>query len=236
MKKSNILIVLPVVLILTGLIFYNFKLKELYDTKAYKSRYKDMEFTPIPGIEHLDIQSANARNMNIEYGTKEGIWIYKSYRKIIKRAIKGNVLSLDFIAELEEKNTFWSPGIILVTKNLKSVTTSPGFKDFGNNMSQASISISNYHLDQLDLKIAPHVNMSLSNLKVNTLNAVVGNETQDWAQLALNSTVTVNHASFDVPGKGMLDLSNPKIAKVSYHLSDSASVSLSGKALEVIKR
>lgn len=236
MKKSNILIVLSVVLILTNLIFNNFKLKQLYNANNYKSRYNDMEFTPTPGIEHLDIQSANAIDIDIEYGTKEGIWIYKSQRKIIKRTVKGNILSLNVIEKLEDKNSFSSYGMILVTKNLKSVVTSPGFKDFDNNAPHRSISISNYVLDQLDLKIAPHVNVSLSNLKVNTLNAVVGNETQDWAQLALNSNVTVNHASFDVPGKGKLDLSNPKISKVSYHLSDSARVSLSGKALEVIKR
>ena len=228
--------VLPVVLIVTGLTFYNFKRKELYNANNYKSRYKDMEFMPTPGIERLDIRSANAIDINIEYGTKEGIWIYKSQRKIIKRTVKDNILSLDFIAKLEDKNSFRSSAMILVTKNLKSVVTSPGFKDFNNNAPHRSISISNYVLDQLDLKIAPQIDMSLHNLKVNTLTAVIGNETQDWAELALNSTVTVNHASFDVPGKGKLDLSNPKISKVSYHLSDSARVSLSGKALEVIKR
>lgn len=235
MKRSNILIFLPVILILSGLIFYSFKLKELYNTGDYKSRFKDMEFTPMSGIVHLKIESADVIGLDIEYGEKEGIWIYSSNKNNIKKVVKGDTLNLNLIAYPNDSEYLMGYGMILVTKNLKSIITKPGFSDFGNDAAHSSISISNYVLDQLDLKIAPHVIVSLNKVKLNKLNAVVGNKTQDWAQLWMGSDVIIDDASFDIPGKGVLELKNPRIKKADYHVSDSAEVSLNGKVLEAIK-
>jgi len=72
-------------------------------------------------------------------------------------------------------------------------------------------------------------------MEMQTFNAIVGSKTSKDAELTLSSDTKINNATLNVPGNSKLTLMDPKIVKTNYLLSDSATVSLNGKVVQMIK-
>ena len=239
MKTSTMLIITAVVITLGSLIAFNYTIKAAYLTGEYKNRFREMNFTAISAVEKINIQTEKLSDIQIEYGDKEGIWVAKKIKDLVKFDIKGNLLNLSVSETCKQTNSSRINGqIIIVTKKLNAITTTPYYipkegESYWSGLIE--ISLKGYHLDQLDLQIASFVNVYLHRMEIQTLNATVGTKTSKEAELTLSSDTKINNATLNVPGKSKLNLLDPKIVKTNYMLSDSATVSLNGKVVRMIR-
>ena len=231
------LIILVCLVTLGSLTAYNYQLKKVYLSGSYKSRFKDMSFTPVKGIENIDIQAANLLGVQIEQGEKEGIWINRRVKDNVVFKVNQHTLILDLTSSSKSQDEReWEGEVIVITKKLNSIATTPYFSAKRSELYSAlSSSVKGYQADHMDVQICQNVSFSLDDMKLNTLHAVVGNKAKGGAELVLSAKNKINNAQLDIPGKSTLTLQDPQIVKTNYNLSDSASVSLSGKMIKLIK-
>lgn len=236
MKTSTMIIITAVVIIMGCLTAFNYNLKGEYLSGEYKSRFKNMDFTSLKGIEKLDIQHANLLGVLIEQGDKEGVWINRDIIDQVHYKVNAQVLTLR--ADQGETDGFVAQrgGVIIVTKMLNTVKTSPDTKESkGYFRGPGEISINGYQLDRLDLEVGKDVRVSLNNMKLNSLHAAVGDKAHGRAELLISADTKINTAQMDLPGASRLTLLNPTIVKATYNICDSATVTLSGKVVQMIK-
>lgn len=230
MKKSTTLILITVLVVLGGLISYNFKLKEVYDTKAYRNPYNGMEFTSLSGIEKLNVQSANAMNIKVLQGDKEGIWVDENFKNNVKFNVRGAVLNLDFLnADAENKRRLLGYTVILITKKLNSIVTTHTEMEINDSYTGGQLAVENYSMDKFDLQVASDLKVNLSNVRINILNAVVGDQHPGIATLRVPYNTSVNTANFNVGTNGSLNLDGAKIIKTVSNIVDSSNVSVNVK-------
>ena len=158
---------------------------------------------------------------------------------MVKFDVKGQTLNLSASETGRHMNSSRINGqIIIITKKLSVIATTPYYiPKEGESYwyGSSEISLKGYHLDQLDLQIASFVNVYLRRMEMQTLHATVGTKTSKDAELTLSSDTKINNATLNVPGKSKLNLLDPKIIKTNYLLSDSATVSLNGKVVQMIR-
>lgn len=130
MKISTIFIIIVCLVTLCSLTAYNYQMKKVYLSGDYKSRFIDMSFTPVKGIENIDIQSANLLGIQIEQGEKEGIWINKRVENNVVFKANGHrlILGLTTISRMQDDRV-WEGEVIVITKKLNTVVTSPYFSN-----------------------------------------------------------------------------------------------------------
>jgi hypothetical protein len=239
MKKSNMLIITAILIVMGSLVAFNYTLKAVYLTGEYKSRFNGMDFTPLNGIEKLIIQTERLSNVHVEYGEKEGIWVDRDIKEKVKFETSQHTLNLgESDASKQEKSSWINGRIVIITKNLNAIATVSNFKPKKGERypyGSSEISLKGYHLDQLDLQIESYVSVYLHRMEVQTLNAIVGTKTSEGAELTLSSDTKINSATLNVPGNSKLTMLDPKIVKTNYLLSDSATVSLNGRVVQMIK-
>jgi hypothetical protein len=236
MKTSTIMIIAAVLVTFASLTAFNIDVKKIYQSGAYKSRFRGMDFTDLKGVDNINIQSADRMTIRIEQGDKEGIYITGDAKNNVIPSIKANTLTLDLSAESKSTGyRSWSD-IIITTKNIATLNLgSSNVNDPGKGYKEGDVSLKGFKLNNLDLTIGKFVNVSLEGISINTLKAQVGNEKDGRAKLSISSDTEINSAQFDVPGASTLELYNPKLVKAVYNLTDSATVTLSGKVVNIIK-
>lgn len=236
MKKSSIMIITAVLVTLGSLTAFNIDVKKVYLSGAYKSRFRDMEFTSLKGIENLDLQNADQMGIEVQYGTKEGIWIHKSVKEQITTNIVGQTLKIGIDKNSKEDGGIGWGRVIIITRKLGKVNTTSNLHiTQENSYYDAQVSISGYQEGNLDLQISDGVSVSLSSCKLNQLTANIGDEKYGKADVHMGSDMKINTATFNIPGMSSLTLAAPDITKVTYNLSDSATVTLNGKLVQMIK-
>jgi hypothetical protein len=236
MKTSTIMVITAVLITLGSLTAFNINVKKVYQKGDFKSRFKEMGFSPLKGVENIEIKSADRMTVRLEQGDKEGIWIGNAEKEHLSSHFEGNTLVLDLSAEaITTGYRSWAE-IIIISKTLKAVNlrttqAKDSKEDFGN----GEIRFYGYHLDQLNLQVGKMVNAELNKMQIHTLRADLGNQKDGKAMLTISSDSKINTAEFNVPGRSTLQLYNPDLVKAVYNLSDSATVTLSGKVVKMIK-
>lgn len=229
------MIIAAVLVTLGSLTAFNINVKKVYLTGVYKSRFKDMEFTPLKGIENLDVQNADQMGIQIEYGTNEGIWINKAVKDQVITAIGKNTLKIELDKNRKEDRGVGWGQVIIVTRKLSKVSTASNLHINQENYYAAQVTINNYPEGDLDLQISDGVSFTIGTCKLNSLRANIGDKKYGRADLRIGSETKINTALFNIPGTSSLSLQAPDITKITYNLSDSATVTLSGKLLQMIK-
>jgi len=236
MKKSTIMITAAVLIILGSLTAFNVKIKKIYLTGAYKSRFNGMHFTPMSGLQNLDIRNANKLGITVEQGDKEGVWIREDIKETYLLDFHQHTLVLDVSKEAKEKGHNSWGDVLIITKTLNKVTTTPYLMDQESDANHnGNVELKGYQLTKLDLNIGLGGTVSLYKMQLDTLSAIVGDKKTGNAGLFIASDTKINTANLTVPGRSTLTLADPKITKAVYNLSDSATVSLNGKLVQLIK-
>jgi len=236
MKTSTIMIITAVVLTFASLTAFNIDIKKVYQSGAYKSRFRGMDFTALNGVDDISILSADRMSVQIEQGDKEGIWISSGDKYDVIPKVKGNTLVLDLAAGSKSTGFRSWADIIIITKNVAKLNLgSSGDNRHDAGYNNGDLHLKGYKLDTLDLNISRSVNVYLEATGINNLIAKVGNEIEGKAKLSISSNTEINSAQFNVPGASILELYNPKVVKAVYNLTDSATVTLSGKVVKMIK-
>jgi hypothetical protein len=241
MKLSTIFIIATAVVSLGMLTAYNFSLKASYQKGGYKDRFNEMEFSSVKGLTAVQINAANKFAINIEKGEKEGLWIRDRIKNFVKVSRVGATLTIDLTDEGKGRNfNTNSDDIILFSNTLNDVSTVPYFTKQehaeGWRHNGGDIRIKGLKVDSLNLQIGKFTSIYMSYVKTGTLTAIVGEVGIEEGSLTIDSSNEIAFADLSVSGKSAILLLNPKIVKTRYNLSDSATVTLSGAALEGMKK
>lgn len=239
MKTSTMFIIAAVVATFIGLTAYNFSLKASFLKGDYKNPYYGLTFNQVQDVNRVELLSANRITIRIQQGKTAGLWLRDRLKGNLVWTKNGNTIKIDLTKEAKDNGfQIWDNELILVMPNTVKLTSRAYHKDKEEekraNIS-GSINISGFQQDSMQLDLGRYTRTFLDKLKVNKLNALIGNKEQGNASLVLSSANQINTAAFDIPGSGSLDLMDPNITKTHYTISDQATVSLNGKALQAIK-
>jgi hypothetical protein len=240
MKTSTTLIIAAAGIMLAGLILYNFSLKASFDNGDYKNRYYGLKFTPLTNLNEIHVESANKIAVQIEKGSKEGIWIKEKTSDKLKWAVTGGVLNINLTDKAKKDgDRIYQQDIIIVAKQIDKVITHPYFANAEEEKSayiSGSIGVKGFHQDQMDLILDNSTMLDLSKTTLNTLNAKIGLKPVGSATLNITTDNNIKTAVFSIPGAGNLSLLNPTIIKTNYQLSDKATVTLNGSPLKMLSQ
>lgn len=241
MKLSTIFIIATAVVSLGMLTAYNVSLKASYQKGGYKDRFNEMEFSSVKGLTAVQINAANKFAINIEKGEKEGLWIRDRLKGFVKVSQVGATLTIDLTDEGKKRNLNRNEDdMILFSNTLSAISTAPYFTEEENeggwHHDSGDIRIKGLKVDALNLLIGKFTSIYMNHVKTGTLKATVGEIGTGEAGLTVDSANEIAFADLSVPGKSKISLLNPKIVKTRYNLSDSATVTLNGTALEGMKK
>ncbi|PTS95501.1 hypothetical protein DBR11_21205 [Pedobacter sp. HMWF019] len=239
MRTSTILIITAVIITLICLAAYNFNLKASYLRGDYKNPFYGLEYNAVKNINALEIESANKISIRVEQGKTEGLWIRDRIKDKLVWSKVGGVLKIDLTKEAKESD-FHVNGqeLILITPNMYKIVAHPYIiktNQDGWNY-EGYIGIAGFHQDSLTLDLGSAIYASLDQMQLSTLNAVVGDQKNGNTNLVLSNTNEIKSAVFNIPGKSKLELQNPTIVKTNYIVTDKATVSLNGKALQALNQ
>ncbi|WP_316745663.1 hypothetical protein [Pedobacter gandavensis] len=239
MKTSNMLIIAAIIVSLGMITTYNFSLKAAYEAGDYKNRFNESEFTEMKNVETLNVNAANLITVVIEPGKKEGIWIRKRIKSRVALNQEGQTLTIGLTDEAKKAiRTIGYDDIVLIVNNLSKLKT-VAYWPKGNtqenvNYFGSEVVLKGLKGDNLEIMMDGSTSVSMDKAVLKTLKAVIGEE-KGAAALNLDQDNQIEFAEFEIPGASKLTLSNPKIVKTQYNVSDKANVTLNGTALQVIK-
>lgn len=239
MKTSNMLIIAALIVSLGMITTYNFSLKAAYEAGEYKNRFNESEFREMKNIEILNVADANLIAIVVESGQKEGLWIRKRIKDKLVLNQVGNTLTIGLTDEARKTNRITGyDDVVLITNHLNKLNTvaywPEGNKREDVNVYGGEVFLKGIKSPELYIHMASSTAVTMDKMTLNTLKAVVGDE-KGAAALQLEPDNQIEFAEFAIPGASRLSLSNPKIVKTRYNLSDKATVTLNGTALQVIK-
>lgn len=194
-------------MILGSLIFYNFKLKAVYDSKSYLDPYNGMEYTPLSGVEKLNFKSTYNTKVKIEQGLKEGIWIDTEIKDRVKFSLINNKLDIEINGRKERS---YESKIIIITRTISELVINQNEYKAGESFFEGRITVSNYNVNKLSSYQSGNVNIQFLDMKIDTLDAVVGKEL-GYSELEFSTDSQVKVANYDIGVRGSLKLSNTKV-------------------------
>lgn len=239
MKKSNMLIITAIVVLLGMSVTYNFSLKAAYKAGNYKNPFYGSDFQEIKNIETLNLTAANVMSVAVEPGQKEGVWLKKEIKDQVVLKHSGKTLTIGLSDKSGSVSRNFGPrSIVVVTNSLRKLGTASfwpeGTKNKDNYGYWSEVNLNGIKGENLELMIADYTYVNLDKVSLKKLLAVVG-DGKGTASLSLEPDNQIESADFEVPGAGRVALNNPKVVKTRYNLSDKATVILNGAALDVIK-
>lgn len=239
MKTSTMFIIAAVVATFIGLTAYNFSLKASFLNGDYKNPFYGFTFTSVKDVNEVELQSANRITIRIQQGKTSGLWLKDRLKGNVVWTKNRNTIKIDLTKEAKDNGfQIWDNELILIMPDAVKFTTRAYIRDKEEEKRahiSGNINISGFQQDSILLDLGKFTSTFLDKLKVGKLNAVIGNKDQGNASLVLSSANQINTAAFEIPGSGSLDLMDPNITKTHYTISDQATVSLNGKALQAIK-
>lgn len=239
MKTSTMFIIAAVVATFIGLTAYNFSLKASFLKGDYKNPYYGLTFNAVKDVNEVELQSANRMTIRIEKGKTPGLWLRDRLKGNLVWTKNGNTIKIDLTKTAKDDGfQIWDNELILIMPSTVKLTSRAYHKDKEEEKrpnSSGRINISGFQQDAMELDLGKYTNAFLDKLKVGKLNAMIGNKDKGNASLVITSANQIGTAAFDIPGEGSLDLMDPNITKTQYSISDKATVSLNGKALQAIK-
>jgi hypothetical protein len=239
MKTSTLFITSAVIVILIGLVACNFSLKASFLNGDYKNPFYGLEFISVTNIKEVELGSANRIVIGIQQGKAEGIWMRDRVKNKVTWSRKGNTIKIDLTDEAKESGfRIWDNDLVLVASNVNKFTSRPYFGNAAEEKSgriSGRTDINGFQQDSIRLDLGKFTSATLDRMKVTKLDALIGDKDQG-ASLSLAQENSFDAAVFHIPGKGILYLSDPKIVKTNYNITELATVSLNGKVLQAIDK
>ena len=237
MKTSNKLFLTATLIVIISLLTYDYALRAEYKKGTYKSKFYGFEkTTAFNGFNTIDNRAANLISIQVEKGNEAGIWIKSAWKDRFKVSRKGTTLVIEVANKQSTRVSAYSNGITIVCPSLSEIITVPYLGKSGQNLrySRGTTIVTGFTLAQLSLKISKGVDLFLKGNKIADLQAWVGDESSDNANLTISESNEINNATINVPGKNHLEIENSVITKRNFTIADSATVAFSGSFLKLM--
>ncbi|MDB5262544.1 MAG: hypothetical protein JWQ14_1825 [Adhaeribacter sp.] len=243
MKKSNIFLLVAVIILLASLVSYNTTLKAEYLSGAHRDPYRHFNTFNLKGFDEIAINTNNGVNVKIQQGSHQAR-ILKRETENIKFKQVGKLLMVE-INYPEDRNNYYGPEQVVITmpilKALRADTTprevkKPKDQEWVTNTAWSTIKITGFTQDSLFINQDKMTTVEMTANKLAYLHAITGQNPGSASSLHLDKNNTIARAILDIRNNSELTLKNIFIPQLTYQFSDSAKVNFSGAALAILKK
>ncbi len=241
MKTSNKLLAVVAAIILIYLVIYDNGLQAEYLKGEFRSPFYQMEQLSFKDFNSVRNNSADKVGIQIKKGDKFQVWIKSRLKDKMAVTQQGKTLVLQMTKQNGTEIWGYDSGVIIICPQLDSLTTvtdaesSNRKADYKNAWYNTTTVIVGFNQQKMILNLKKVTGVSLAGNQIDDLEATVGNKTIGKASLNINASNRIKQATIQVPGKSELILSSPAIENFNYTISDSAKITLTGKALQLFK-
>lgn len=245
MKKSNLVVLAAIILLLGALATYNSALKAEYLSGSYKDPYYYFTSLNLKDFDAVAINAASEVSVVIKQGPEHKVQVRKDDTENIKVKKEGKLLVVDVTYPKERRNFDSRERVVITLPNLKSVTADAKYTLAGkqkiirnsrDDKSWTTVRINGFTQDSLFLEQNNTNKVELNRNKLGVLQAIAGKNPGSESKLVVTKDNTINKASLDIRYLSSLSLQNLHIPNLSYQFSDSAQVNISGAALAILKK
>ncbi|RYE29243.1 MAG: hypothetical protein EOP42_14845 [Sphingobacteriaceae bacterium] len=240
MKTSNKLMLIAIIIILISMVAYDFALRAEYRKGEFRKPFYGMEKdTTLSGFTTIENRTANYVSVNIEQGKTAEIYTRHDWKKDFKVYKNGSILVIDVNEKAAKNlNPYHQNSITIICPSIEKLITKPYLqsKSSENFVIEGTTMIQGFNLQNLLLNIGNQSFVVLNRNKIDQLQAIIGDNSSRKSNLTINSDNQINTAKIDVLGKNLLNVENPTINTTNFTISDSATVSASGRFLKQFKK
>lgn len=234
MKTSNKLFVAAVALVLGSLATYDAALRAEYRTGHYKDPLQNYTKQPSAAFDAMEVPAGLYFRVEIEAGPA-GVWVNKEATKYVRLHQHGRTLAVTLANPAEEHFLRGQAHVIIHCPRLQQLTTAvlnPAAKrkDYRNDPS-SEVLVRNFNQDSLRVSQRGAGTVTLDSNNLRQLHAVAAAPGRSTAILEVKDTNHIQAAHLAIEHQSRLAL-NTRISQLSYHFSDSATVSFGGTAAQ----
>lgn len=221
MKTSNKLLAALAIIIVIGMTSFTILLKTEYKKAATKSDISKQEIK-LKAFDKLEVLAEDGIDISIEEGTTYSI------KNAPNAKVIGSTLKIDSLTDVYGKVIITMPKLPAIT--LKGYEIALNIKGNANKFANNTLQVNSTATGDLNLN-----NCDLKSININTENAkIINNKWWDsWQKYYHFHLIDSKVASTDITlkGKASLSLKNTSIVSPIFNLSDSASISIEGNAM-----
>jgi hypothetical protein len=238
MKTSNKLLIAVTFIVISYLTVYDLGLKAEYHLGAFKNRFYHMQSLSFNNFNVIEQNAGNKIDLQIEKGPYD-VRISNDMKDKITVTQHNQTLSINYINKAGIYVNGYQSSIIITCPYVSSVTSKPfimpgtKYDPHAYNPTRTT-TIIGFNQPKMNVEASQFTEIELKNNTLGELGALVGDQPNGKAHLALDSNNHIKMANLQVPGKSNLSLRNLLIDKVNYKLTDSATITLTGKAAHML--
>jgi hypothetical protein len=248
MKTSNIFLLTAFLVTAFSLGAYNMGMKSLYDSGEYKNPLRNHTLLDFNNFDEIDVRSANLLSVIIEAGDQHEVYLQDTSNERIYITQDGNRLSIEVSSESDGRLDITRQGpfhVVIRTPHVKNIRTDAMYTSAGKTHTNSQqyrfpdyygVTVEGLSQDSLMLEVENGSNLLLRESEIGFLQARAGRSLNSESRLQLMSSNKVQQADIAILNKGQLVMHNVAIPQLSYTLSDSAKVELSGASLAIIRK
>ena len=250
MKTSNKVMFVAAFITVAYLMIYDLGLKSEYDKGAFRKRFYNMVPLTFNGFNSIQHNAGNIIGLQIEKGPY-GVWVDKDLKDKISITQHGQSLQIDYVEKDGHYNNGYGTPVIISCPEVAAVISNPFAMSLGESngylrkkgksmlidyFPHGVTTIAGFDQFAMTVRAARHTEIVLAKNTIGTLTATVGDKTNGEAGLTIDANNNINSANFQIPGKSSLTLDNVLIGHINYRSTDSAQVTLAGKASHLLDR
>jgi hypothetical protein len=242
MKKSNLLLLSALAVLLLSMGMYNVALKGEYRKQTYKDPYRDYEKLKFRDFQGIDIKANSRLKIRISQGPF-GVWVLNRKKEKILLKKVGDRLQ---IGTTGDQNWVYQEGLMISCPQLSDIKVDAFFTETHSNGNTtetttvmhdvAEVSVTGFTLDSLLLQPDRGSVIWLDKNNIGNLRAIAGKTHGSMTKLVITPQNTFRDADLTVQNKSQLTLNTSKITRLRYDFSDSTKINLNGAAMSLLKK
>jgi hypothetical protein len=238
MKKSNLLLLAALAVLLVSLGMYNVALKTEYGKGTYKDPFKNFKPLNIKDFQALDINAASKIQVKVMPG-KFQVWVHERSTDFVQVKQVGNRLQID--ASFPEREGY-GERVIITCPSIAEIKTNCFFRLKGKQEVRKKdnyghpVLLEGFTLDSLLLRQDNAGSIRLHKNKIGTLRSITGISDGAAPNLEIGSDNIIREANLTVRNKGKLTVNSDKIARLRYDFGDSTAITFTGATLGLLKK
>jgi len=244
MKTSNKLLIAGILFLLVSLVAYDLKVKEAYNSGSYKNAYRDFTSLNFKDFDSVDVISSTAANVKFIQGPFKVI-IDDDALEFVKIKQQGKRLQITARFEYDYHNTRSSYVLVISCPRLVQLNTSAEYTANGKQVIDTAVKeewrmrrvlIDGFKEDSLSIHQDYASTVVLANNTIKSTFAVTGASPGSGSKLIVLKNNKFGNANIDILNKSSFLLNNAAIQNLSYHLADSARMTVNGAAQNLFSK
>jgi len=242
MKTSNKLVVAALVVVLVSLVAYDYLLKAAFVSGKYKDPYYSFVSLKNTGFDTVDIVSSTVANVKFIQGPFS-VRIDSTALAYVQVKQTGKRLQINAVFENNYLYNHNPYVMVISCPKLLEISTDANYLVNGKQITDSiakedwrKVLIDGFKQDSLTISQDYGSTLILANNHINLIDAVIGKSLGSGSKLIIREGNQFKIAKINVFNNSNLLLNNAAIGNLDYHLADSAKLTVTGAAQNLLNQ